>query len=186
MKHRRNLAALERWEAVDHNHTLAMNDGSEVLNSENEVFGAYTSCILTPTVTDGPYYVWGEVVRQNVKEELYCDGVDVHLEVQYIDINTCRPVPGALVDIWQANATGVYSGISVSGNYAAKGWDSTYLRGIQQTDHEGVVNFDTIFPGHYDGRATHTHLLTHLNATLLPNKTLEVGTGMSTSRIYPI
>lgn len=33
------------------------------------------------------------------------------------------------------------------------------------------------FPGHYDGRATHTHLLTHLNATLLLNKTLEVGTG---------
>jgi protocatechuate 3,4-dioxygenase beta subunit len=28
--------------------------------------------------------------------------------VQYIDINTCRPVQGALVDIWQANATGVY------------------------------------------------------------------------------
>lgn len=185
-KYRRDLAALERWEVVDHNHTLAMNDGSEVLNSENEVFGAYTSCILTPTITDGPYYVWGEVVRQNVKEELYSDGVDVHLEVQYIDINTCRPVPGALVDIWNANATGVYSGVSVSGNYAADGWDSTYLRGVQQTDREGVVNFDTIFPGHYDGRATHTHLLTHLNATLLPNKTLEVGTGMSTFRPHPI
>jgi protocatechuate 3,4-dioxygenase beta subunit len=173
---------LERWEAVDHNHTLAMNDGSESLNSESDVFGAYTSCILTPTVTDGPYYVWGEVVRQNVKEELYSDGVDVHLEVQYIDINTCRPVPGALVDIWQANATGVYSGISTSGNYAADGWDSTYLRGIQETNHEGVVNFDTIFPGHYDDRATHTHLLTHLNSTLLPNKTLEIGTGMSSSQ----
>jgi hypothetical protein len=97
--------------------------------------------------------------------------------VQYIDINTCRPVPGALVDIWQANATGVYSGISTSGNYAADGLNSTYLRGIQQTDQEGVVNFDSIFPGHYDGRATHTHLLTHLNATMFPNKTLEVGTG---------
>ena len=30
------------------------------------------------------------------------------IEVQYIDVNTCRPVEGALVDIWQANATGVY------------------------------------------------------------------------------
>jgi hypothetical protein len=69
------------------------------------------------------------------------------------------------------------SGISVSGNYAADGWDSTYLRGIQQTDRDGVATFESIFPGHYDGRATHTHLLTHLNATLLPNKTLEVGTG---------
>ncbi|KAJ5085073.1 hypothetical protein N7532_009844 [Penicillium argentinense] len=173
-KYRRNLAALEKWEAIDHNRTDAYQHG--VINQES-IFGANTSCILTPTVTDGPYYVWGEVVRENVKEKLYSDGVDVHLEVQYIDINTCHPVPGALVDIWQANATGVYSGISTSGNYAAGGWDSTYLRGIQQTNQDGVVNFDSIFPGHYDGRATHTHLLTHLNATLLPNKTLEVGSG---------
>ncbi|KAK5788158.1 hypothetical protein VI817_009116 [Penicillium citrinum] len=173
-KYRRNLAALEKWEAIDHNRTDAYQHG--MMNPES-IFGANTSCILTPTVTDGPYYVWGEVVRENVKEKLYSDGVDVHLEVQYIDINTCRPVPGALVDIWQANATGVYSGISVSGNYASGGWDSTYLRGVQQTDQDGVVDFDSIFPGHYDGRATHTHLLTHLNATLLPNKTLEVGTG---------
>ena len=69
------------------------------------------------------------------------------------------------------------SGISTSGNYAAGGYNSTYLRGIQQTDPNGVVQFDTIFPGHYSGRAIHTHLLTHMNAKILPNKTLEVGTG---------
>ncbi|CAG8105194.1 unnamed protein product [Penicillium olsonii] len=174
-KQRRNLAALEKWEAIDHNRTGVLDYSSAT--PESVIFAANTSCILSPTVTDGPYYVWGEVVRQNVKEDLYSDGVDVFLEVQYIDINTCKPVPGALVDIWQANATGVYSGISESGNYAADGWDSTYLRGIQQTDRDGVATFESIFPGHYEGRATHTHLLTHLNATLLPNKTLEVGTG---------
>lgn len=48
------------------------------------------------------------MIRQNVVEEQYCDGVDVFLEVQYIDVNTCLPVQGALVDIWNANATGVY------------------------------------------------------------------------------
>ncbi|KAJ5157897.1 uncharacterized protein N7482_008997 [Penicillium canariense] len=180
-KWRRDLAALEKWEAIDHNQTHVLNYSPAT--PESMIFSANTSCILTPTVTDGPYYVWGEVMRQNVKEEKYSDGVNVFLEVQYIDINTCRPIPRALVDIWQANATGVYSqadqssGISTSGNYAADGWDSTYLRGIQQTDRDGVVEFETIFPGHYDGRATHTHLLTHLNATLLPNKTLEVATG---------
>lgn len=69
------------------------------------------------------------------------------------------------------------SGISVSGNYAEDGWDSTYLRGIQQTDRDGVATFESIIPGHYDGRATHTHLLTHLNATLLPNKTIKADAG---------
>ncbi|CEJ57876.1 hypothetical protein PMG11_06554 [Penicillium brasilianum] len=174
-KWRRNLAQLEEWEAIDHNKTDILNYSPAT--PESIIFSANTSCILTPTVTDGPYYVWGEVIRKNVKEEKYSDGVDIFLEVQYIDINTCRPVQGALVDIWNANATGVYSGISTTGNYAADGWDSTYLRGIQQTNRDGVVEFETIFPGHYDDRATHTHLLTHLNATILPNKTLEVGTG---------
>ncbi|PWY75247.1 aromatic compound dioxygenase [Aspergillus sclerotioniger CBS 115572] len=175
-KWRRNLAALEKWEAINHNKT-GLVDFSPA-TSEADIFGANTSSILTPTITDGPYYVWGEVIRQNVVEEEYCDGVNVFLEVQYIDVNTCLPVQGALVDIWNANATGVYSGISTSGNYAADGWDSTYLRGIQETDEDGVVTFSTIFPGHYDGRATHTHLLTHLNSTINRNNgTLEVGTG---------
>lgn len=105
-KQRRDLAALKKWEAVDHNRTGILDYSSAT--PESVIFAANTSCILSPTVTDGPYYVWGEVVRQNVKEDLYSDGVDVFLEVQYIDINTCKPVPGALVDIWQANATGVY------------------------------------------------------------------------------
>lgn len=86
--------------------------------------------MVTPEVTDGPYYVTGEIIRQNVKEPIYCDGVDLHLEVQYIDIETCQPVEGIYVDIWNANATGVYSGISTSGNYAADGYNSTYLRSV--------------------------------------------------------
>jgi hypothetical protein len=105
-KWRRNLAQLEKWEAIDHNKTNVLN--YSLATPDSIIFSANTSCILTPTITDGPYYVWGEVMRQNVKEEKYSDGVDIFLEVQYIDINTCRPVPGALVDIWQANATGVY------------------------------------------------------------------------------
>lgn len=47
-------------------------------------------------------------MRQDVREELYSDGVDLFLEVQYIDVNTCKPIQGAIVDIWNANATGVY------------------------------------------------------------------------------
>lgn len=171
-KFRRDLAALEEWETVNHNQT-GVSD-YDMFTALETVFDANTSCILAPEVTAGPYYVQGEYFRSNVKEAEYSEGVDVFLEVQYIDINTCSAVPNVAVDIWNANATGVYSGISVSGNYAADGVNSTYLRGIQLTDHEGVVSFETIFPGHYSGRATHTHLLAHTNATLLPNGTISV------------
>lgn len=139
-----------------------------------DVFGANTSCILAPEVTDGPYYVVGEYMRSNVKESKYSEGVDVFLEIQYIDVNTCKPLPAVAIDIWNANATGVYSGISTQGNYAADGLNSTYLRGIQLTDHDGVASFETIFPGHYDGRAPHTHLLTHMNAFVKSNGTISV------------
>lgn len=33
----------------------------------------------------------------------------------------------------------------------------TALRGVQPTDDHGVASFDSLFPGHYTGRATHVH-----------------------------
>ncbi|KAF4300690.1 putative gpi anchored [Botryosphaeria dothidea] len=176
-KYRRDLATLEEFETVNHNMT-GVYDYS-INTPESVIFGANTSCILAPEVTDGPYYVVGELIRKNVKEDKYSDGVDLYLEVQYIDIETCEPVPDVYVDIWNANATGVYSGIYTSGNYAADGLNSTYLRGIQSTDQDGVVAFETIFPGHYDGRATHTHLLAHMNVTVYPNNTIADGNNIT-------
>lgn len=171
-KYRRDLAALEEWETVNHNYTGTYD--YDMFTAVENIFDANTSCILAPEVTAGPYYVLGEYFRSNVKETEYSDGIDLFLEVQYVDISTCAPVPNVAVDIWNANATGVYSGISISGNYAADGVNSTYLRGIQLSDHEGIVSFETIFPGHYSGRATHTHLLAHTGATLSPNGTIQV------------
>ena len=36
--------------------------------------------------------------------------------------------------------------------------DTTFLRGVQLTNAEGVAEFDTIYPGWYAGRALHIHL----------------------------
>ena len=55
------------------------------------------------------------------------------------------------------------------------GLNTTFLRGVQIPDSDGVVQFDTIFPGHYGSRASHMHLTTHGNATLLPNGTYTGG-----------
>ncbi|KAJ5557057.1 Intradiol ring-cleavage dioxygenase [Penicillium frequentans] len=170
---RRTSDDLDKWAAVEHNKTGKITPFGNVFDTE-------TTCILAPVITDGPYYVWGELIRQNVVEEKYCRGVPMYLEIQYIDVNTCQPLPDLYVDIWNANSTGVYSGISESGNYAAGGWNSTYLRGIQPTDNDGVAAFDTIVPGHYSGRATHTHLLVHTNATILANGTLQINSGSIT------
>lgn len=171
-KSKRTLADLQKWETVNHNMTGV--DAYDMFSTIEEVFSANTSCVLTPENVAGPYYILGEYFRSNVKEAEYSEGLDLFLEVQYVDISTCAAVPDVAVDIWNANATGTYSGIYTAGNYAAGGMNSTYLRGIQLTDHDGVVSFETIFPGHYEGRATHTHLLSHTNVTLLPNGTISL------------
>ncbi|GAW18053.1 hypothetical protein ANO14919_075220 [Xylariales sp. No.14919] len=167
-KGKRTLEDLQAYEAINHNMTGQYS--YDMFTPLEDVFSANTSCILAPYITDGPYYVVGEKLRSNVKESLYSEGVDVFLEVQYIDVNTCEPLPSVAIDIWNCNATGVYSGVE-SGQ---AGLNTTFLRGIQLTDYEGVATFETIFPGHYDGRAPHTHLLAHANASVQSNGTISV------------
>jgi len=65
--------------------------------------------VLTPGITWGPYYVSGELVRSNVVDGQ--EGVAIHLEYQYIDVSTCEPIEGLWIDTWNANSTGVYSGV---------------------------------------------------------------------------
>lgn len=166
-KFRRDLATLQEFEAINHNQTgvLDYSPNTDV----STIFAANTSCILAPEVTDGPYYVNGELIRKDVKEDQV--GIDLYLEVQYVDVTNCQPVPELFVDVWNCNATGYYSGVE-SGQ---GGLNTTFLRGIQETDEDGVVAFETIFPGHYDGRAIHTHLLTKSNVTVRENQTTQDG-----------
>jgi hypothetical protein len=42
----------------------------------------------------------------------------------------------------------------------------------------------TIFPGHYTSRATHIHVLAHLNGTILPNSTYSGGTVSHVGQIF--
>lgn len=79
------------------------------------------------------------------------------------DYNTCEPVEGAYVEIWHCNSTGVYSGIVASGNgdkSDTTNLNKTFLRGVSVTDAEGVVTFDTLFPGHYLSRSNQYVALT--------------------------
>lgn len=132
--------------------------------------------MLTPETTQGPYWVQGELVRKDITDSQ--EGVPVTLDIQLIDVNTCEPVPQAFLEIWHCNSTGVYSGVIANGNGDSSdetNIDKTFFRGIQQSDDDGVVVFDTKFPGHYTGRATHIHVMTSQDATVNANETLSGG-----------
>ncbi|GKT56079.1 intradiol ring-cleavage dioxygenase-like protein [Colletotrichum tofieldiae] len=156
--------------AASHNQTEL---GYTLNTDAATLFSGNNSCVLTPEVTQGPYYVSGEYVRRNIIEEQ--EGVDIVLDYQVIDVETCEPVPNVYLEMWHCNSTGVYSGIVASGNGDSSdesNIDKTWLRGIQPTDEDGVAQFESIFPGHYTSRATHIHLMVHTNATLYANSTL--------------
>ncbi|KAH8590885.1 Intradiol ring-cleavage dioxygenase [Bisporella sp. PMI_857] len=119
------------------------------------------------------------MIRSNVVENL--KGVPVHLEIQFVDTTTCKPATSLLVDIWSCDPAGKYSGVAAAGQ---GGLQTTYLRGVQPTDKDGVVEFDTLFPGHYSGRATHEHVITHTGATILANGSYTGGRISHLSQIF--
>jgi protocatechuate 3,4-dioxygenase beta subunit len=107
-------------------------------------------CVLTPEMTEGPYYLTGEPERRDVTEGKA--GTSLRLQLTVADATRCTPIAGAVVEIWHADAQGVYSGFGSGAS------DRTFLRGSQVTDANGVATFDTIYPGWYQGRATHIHM----------------------------
>ncbi|KAL4796585.1 Intradiol ring-cleavage dioxygenase [Aspergillus venezuelensis] len=71
----------------------------------------------------------------------------------------------------------LFSGVVASGNGNSNdesNSDTTFLRGVQSSGDDGVVQFESIFPGHYTGRAVHIHVVTHPgdHFEVLPNNTL--------------
>jgi protocatechuate 3,4-dioxygenase beta subunit len=176
MKSKRDQASLERWNAESHD----MSDLRYNLETDvDTIFGSNATCTLVPESTIGPYWVSGELVRTDLTEGE--PGVPLHLEMQFVNTGDCGPVPDLVVDLWHANAMGLYSGISSRGQ---GGPDTNWGRGVQLTDAEGVVEFDTIFPGHYVGRATHIHLMSLQGATLLDNNTYSGGTANHIGQLY--
>lgn len=143
---------------------------------EDVIFSSNKTCVINPEGEVGPFWVPGELIRSDLRENQ--TGVNVIIDGQFLDVETCEPIEGLYWDIWNCNATGVYSGVVENGNgndADASNINATFLRGLQSSDSDGVVQFNTIFPGHYSGRTNHHHLIVHLNASILPNDTLTGG-----------
>ncbi|KAK7533665.1 Intradiol ring-cleavage dioxygenase [Phyllosticta paracitricarpa] len=101
-----------------------------------------------------------------------------------VDTETREPLSGVAVDFWHCSATGVYYGVTASGNgneSDESNLNKTFLRRIQASGKDGVMQFISIVPGHYTSRATHVHLFAHSpgNWSLLENGTITGGTSTS-------
>ncbi|OAA64748.1 Intradiol ring-cleavage dioxygenase, core [Niveomyces insectorum RCEF 264] len=177
LKSKRQENAINKWMGECHDQTSVYHGTLNASSTETAIFTSNATHALTPESIVGPYFVAGELVRKNITEGQA--GVPVHLDMQFLDINTCQPIPNMLIDVWHANATGVYSGVVGSG-----GLNTTFLRGFQVTDHDGVVEFDTLYPGHYFGRTQHIHVMSRLGGKILANGTYTGGTVNHIGQLY--
>src|SRR6202163_160467 len=113
-------------------------------------------CFLTPQSIEGPYYLDPRLVRAQIAEGR--TGVPLPVDLRVIDGATGKPSERARVDIWHADAQGIYSGYEGQGdNQNLSTVGQKFLRGTQFTNSKGPVCFETIYPGWYTGRATHIH-----------------------------
>ncbi|HEU4689342.1 MAG TPA: hypothetical protein VFS23_13300 [Vicinamibacterales bacterium] len=108
------------------------------------------ACTVTPTETVGPYPSLVDLFRSDIREGK--SGTLLSLTIRVVNVaNGCAAVPNANVEIWHVDAAGDYS------QYGTQ-TTQTFLRGIQTTNSSGEVAFATIYPGWYQGRATHIHV----------------------------
>jgi protocatechuate 3,4-dioxygenase beta subunit len=98
----------------------------------------------TPEQTEGPFYTPDTPRRSNLVIA-GVSGAALLLTGDVVD-SRCRPVRGALLDFWQADARGQYDN------------QGYLLRGHQFADAQGRFGLRTIVPGLYPGRTRHIHV----------------------------
>jgi len=113
-------------------------------------------CEKTPAQAEGPFYMntWDRTTAVVHRNDLTwvsnpgkrAEGEVIYLSGQVTDLD-CKPVKGAIVEIWQACRTGRYAHIA-DPNPAWLDPNFRYF-GESVTDGDGMYSFKTIKPGPY-------------------------------------
>lgn len=118
------------------------------------------ACVLIPSETAGPFPLDltanTAFFRRNIVEDR--TGVPFKVRIKILGLDNCGAMQNVRVNIWHCDRVGNYSGY---GTEVGK----TYLRGYQITDSNGIVEFDTIFPGWYNGRICHIHFQVYVSSS---------------------
>ncbi|AUN32570.1 dioxygenase family protein [Niveispirillum cyanobacteriorum] len=127
------------------------------------------SCVDYASETNGPYPADGTntssgatsnvltssgVIRSDIRSSFISSttqatGVPMTLTITLQNSTGCTPLSGYAIYIWHCDAAGKYSLYDLP--------TESYLRGMQISDSNGQVTFQTIVPGCYQGRYPHIH-----------------------------
>ncbi|MEO6379384.1 MAG: hypothetical protein ABIO37_15285 [Caulobacteraceae bacterium] len=105
-------------------------------------------CVRATPLTEGPFYYETSLNRRAIAEKR--PGVPLRLGITLGGLTgqegRCIPLSGAVVDIWHADAAGLYSNVGAD-LQPVDTIGQTFMRGHQVSDRNGYVEFDTILPG---------------------------------------
>jgi len=132
--------------------------GAIVCNT-NDSSSETKDCIPSPRETRGPFpnKTPAQLMHSNIRSDRKGVALLINLVIQDKS-NDCKPLAGAIVDIWHCDKDGYYSQY---GDHPMQREDlraEDFLRGRQVADDQGRVSFLSIYPGWYSGRAPHIHL----------------------------
>jgi protocatechuate 3,4-dioxygenase beta subunit len=78
------------------------------LTSSNVLAQTAGSCVLAPEVGEGPFYFDPDLLRSDITDGQ--PGAPLEVSMQVVREGDCATLAGARVDLWQADAHGLYSG----------------------------------------------------------------------------
>lgn len=145
----------------------ACGGDDEAATGSSSTAAASASCDTIPEETAGPFPGDGSngpnilaesgIVRRDITSSFgssttKAEGVPLTINLVVADqASSCSALGGAAVYLWHCDRDGLYS------MYSQGAADENYLRGVQETDADGRVTFESVFPGAYSGRWPHIH-----------------------------
>lgn len=130
-------------------------------------------CAQIPSETGGPFPGDGtngpnvltekDVVRSDIRKSIgaasgTAEGVPLKITFQLTSTSkNCAAMAGAAVYAWHCDRGGNYS------MYSDAAASENYLRGVQVSDAQGSLTFQSIFPAAYSGRWPHVHFEVYEN-----------------------
>jgi protocatechuate 3,4-dioxygenase beta subunit len=164
--------------------------GTTAASPSTAATAAATTATATPTKipeeTAGPFPGDGSngpdileqsgIVRSDIRSSIggasgTAEGVPMTLELVIRDLaNGGSAYAGAAVYVWHCDREGRYT------MYSSGVTDQNYLRGVQVTGADGVVQFTSIFPACYDGRWPHIHFEVYTDVASITDSSKVIAT----------